>query len=88
LQLKTASKVAIGTALSAGAAGLGADALWTGLAGLAGLSASTAGALQSKAIKSASGLFGNFTISNFAAEWTPKAYFDGLRKIKEKAARE
>jgi hypothetical protein len=86
--LKTASKVAIGTALSAGAAKLGADAVLTGLAGLAGLSASTAGALQNKALKSASGLFGNFMISNFAAEWTPKAYFDGLRKIKEKATQE
>ncbi len=83
--LKIASKVAIGTALSAGAARLGADVF---LAGLAGLSASTAGALQSKALKSASGLFGNFMIGNFAAEWTPKAYFDGLRKIKEKAKQE
>jgi hypothetical protein len=86
--LKIASKVAIGTALSAGAAKLGADTFLTGLAGLTGLSASTAGALQSKALRSASGLFGNFMINNFAAEWTPKAYFDGLRKIKEKTAQE
>jgi hypothetical protein len=86
--LKTVSKVTIGTALSAGAAKLGADAFFTGLAGVVGLSASTAGALQSKALKSTSSLFGNFMINNFAAEWTPKAYFDGLRKIREKAAQE
>ena len=86
--LKTVSVAALGSAASAAATAMGAGELAAGLAGLTGLAAPTVAALQGKAMNSGVGLFGNFIIDNLKPEWTPKAYFDGLRNMKKKSERQ
>jgi hypothetical protein len=86
--LKAVSVAALGSAASATATALGAGELAAGLAGLTGLAAPTVAALQGKAMNSGVGLFGNFIIDNLKPEWTPKAYFDGLRNMKKKSERQ
>jgi hypothetical protein len=85
--LKAVSIAALGSATSASATALGAGEVAAGLAGLTGLTVSTVTALQGKAMNSGVGLFGNFIIDNLRPEWTPKAYFDGLRNVRKKTER-
>jgi hypothetical protein len=83
--LKGVSVAALGSAAGAGAAALGADTFAASLAGLSGLAAPTIAALQVKAMNKGVGLFGNYIIDNLNPEWTPKAFFDGLRNVRKRS---
>jgi hypothetical protein len=83
--LKAVSVAALGSAAKAGATALGAGEVAASLAGFTGLAASTVAALQGKAMNSGASLFGNFIIDNLKPQWTPKAYFEGLRNMKKKS---
>ncbi|MCS3729816.1 hypothetical protein [Bradyrhizobium betae] len=77
---------AIGHLSHSAATALGADALTAGAAALTGLGATTLATLRDKALKSGAGILGGFITDNLASEWTPKAYFDGLRSMQRKSA--
>jgi hypothetical protein len=76
--LKLVTMVAVGTVASAGAATLGADALVSTATGIA---APLAAEVVGKGTDFGLGLVESFIIDNFKVGWSPKAYFDGLRKL-------
>jgi hypothetical protein len=76
--LKLVTMLALGTAAGAGAAALGADALVTAVTGMA---APAAAEIAGKGTDFGLGLIETFMIDNFKIGWSPKAYFDGLRKL-------
>ena len=70
--------LAVGTGAAAGAAALGADAIISAAAGMTALSAAE---VVGKATDFGLGLFESFIIDNYKVGWSPKSYFDGLRKL-------
>jgi hypothetical protein len=76
--LKLVTMLALGTGAGAGAAALGADAIVSAATGLA---ASSAAEIAGKGADFGLGLIETFMIDNFKTGWSPKAYFDGLRKL-------
>jgi hypothetical protein len=70
--------LALGTGAGAGAAAFGADAIVSAATGLA---ASSAAEIAGKGADFGLGLIETFMIDNFKTGWSPKAYFDGLRKL-------
>jgi hypothetical protein len=75
---KLVTMLALGTGAGAGVAALGADAIVSAATGLA---ASSAAEIAGKAADFGLGLIETFMIDNFKIGWSPKAYFDGLRKL-------
>jgi hypothetical protein len=78
--LKLVSMAAIGSGASAGATALGADMLMIGLTGLA---APVVAQIVEKGVEFGLGVTETFLIDNIKTGWTPRAYFNGLRKIKQ-----
>ena len=82
--LKLVSMAAIGSAASSGAIALGADGL---TAGLTGLAAPVVAQIVEKGVEFGLGVTETFLIDNIKVGWTLRAYFDGLRKIKQSNAK-
>ena len=76
--LKRVSLAAVGVASGAGAAALGADEM---IAAATGVAASGAAEIAGRATDFGLGIIETFIVDNFKVGWSPKAYFDGLRKI-------
>ena len=76
--LKLVTMLAVGTGAGAGAAALGAEAI---VSAATGIMVSTAAEVIGKATDFGLGLFESFIIDNFKVGWSPKSYFDGLRKL-------
>ena len=76
--LKVVTMLAVGTGATAGAATLGADAI---VSAATGMMASSAAEVVGKATDFGLGLFESFIIDNFKVGWSPRSYFDGLRKL-------
>jgi hypothetical protein len=76
--LKLVTMLAVGTGAGAGAAALGADAI---VSAATGIMVPTAAEVIGKATDFGLGLFESFIIDNFKVGWSPKSYFDGLRKL-------
>jgi hypothetical protein len=76
--LKVVTMLAVGTGARVGAAALGADAI---VSAATGMMASSAAAVVGKASDFGLGVFESFIIDNFKVGWSPKSYFDGLRKL-------
>jgi hypothetical protein len=76
--LKLVTMLAVGSGAGAGAAALGADALVSTATGLA---ASSAADVVGKASDFGIGLIETLIIDNYKVGWSPRAYFDGLRKL-------
>jgi hypothetical protein len=76
--LKVLTMLAVGAGASAGAATLGAGAF---VSETTGLMASGAAEVVGKATDFGLGLVESFIIDNFKVGWSPKSYFDGLRKL-------
>jgi cyanophycinase-like exopeptidase len=70
--------LAVGAGASAGAATLGADAF---VSGTTGLLASAATEVVSRTTDLGLGLVESFIIDNYKVGWSPRSYFDGLRKL-------
>ena len=76
--LKLVTMLALGAGANAGAAALGFDTIVSAATGLA---ASSAAEIAGKGADFGLGLIETFMIDNFKTGWSPKAYFDGLRKL-------
>jgi hypothetical protein len=76
--LKLVTMLAVGTGAAAGAAALGADVIVSAATGIVIRSAAE---VVGKASDFGLGLFESFIIDNFKVGWSPKSYFDGLRKL-------
>jgi hypothetical protein len=76
--LKLVTMLAVGTASGAGVAALGVD---TTLAATTGVAASVATEALNKATDFGLGLIESFIIDNLKIGWSPKSYFNGLRKL-------
>jgi hypothetical protein len=77
--LKLVSMLAVGWAAGKGATALGADEIITAI--LTGLGGSTAAEISGKAVDFGLGTIETFMIDNLKVGWSPRAYFDGLRRI-------
>src|SRR5258708_29027232 len=71
--LKSVTMTALGPAAAGGAAALGLDTAFSVVAGSAGAAAGYG-----------LGLIDTFILDNFKIGWSPKAYFSGLRRLREK----
>jgi hypothetical protein len=76
--LKLVTMLGVGTAATAGAAALGADAI---VSKTTGVMAAIAAEAVGKANDFGLGIIESFIIDNFKVGWSPKSYFDGLRKL-------
>jgi hypothetical protein len=76
--LKNVGMAAIGSAASAGAIALGADSLTIALTGLA---APVVAQIVEIGVGSGLNVMDTFMLDNIKTGWTPKAYFDRLRKL-------
>jgi hypothetical protein len=76
--LKVMTMLAVGTGMATGMTALGADAM---VSTATGMMASGAAQVVGKGTDFGLGLFESFIIDNFKVGWSPKSYFDGLRKL-------
>jgi hypothetical protein len=76
--LKVVTMLAVGTGATAGASALGADTL---VSTATGIMASGATEVVGKVTDFGVGIVESFIIDNFKVGWSPRSYFDGLRKL-------
>jgi hypothetical protein len=76
--LKLVTMLAVGTGAARGVAALGADVI---VSAATGMMAGSAAEVVGKATDFGLGLFESFIIDNFKVGWSPRCYFDGLRKM-------
>lgn len=76
--LKLVTMLAVGTGAATGAAALGADAI---VSAATGMMAGGAAEVVGKATDFGLGLFESFIVDNLKVGWSPRCYFDGLRKL-------
>jgi hypothetical protein len=80
--LKLVTMAAVGWGAGKGAAALGADEIVSMITGLGASQGATE--ISGKAVDLGLGTIETFMIDNFKVGWSPKAYFDGLRRLSKR----